>query len=55
VQPNDVIVLHTETAITKKINSRNPFSLLINLFGTVLEQVKKKDIAIGILAAKHKK
>jgi NTE family protein len=51
----DIIVLHTETAITKKINSRNPFSLLINLFGTVLEQVKKKDIAIGILAAKNKK
>ncbi len=50
----DVIVLHTETAITKKINSRNPFSLLINLFGTVLEQVKKNDIAIGILAAKNK-
>ncbi|MFT5714133.1 MAG: NTE family protein [Flavobacterium sp.] len=51
----DVIILHTETRISKKTNSGNPFSLLVNLFGTVLEQVKKKDIAIGILAAKHKK
>lgn len=50
----DVIILQTETQISKKIISRNPFSLLVNLFGTVLEQVKKKDIAIGLLAAKNK-
>lgn len=50
----DVIILHTEVNMDQKIISNNPFSLLINLFGTVLEQVKKKDIAIGILASKHK-
>jgi predicted patatin/cPLA2 family phospholipase len=50
----DVIILNTEVNVQKKIISNNPFSLLINLFGTVLEQVKKKDIALGILASKHK-
>jgi hypothetical protein len=38
----DVIILNTEVNIQKKIISSNPFSLLINLFGTVLEQVKKR-------------
>jgi hypothetical protein len=38
--------------IQKKFTSSNPFSLLINLFGTVLEQVKKKDIALGIFSFK---
>jgi predicted patatin/cPLA2 family phospholipase len=50
----DVIILHTEVNMDKKIISNNPFSLLINLFGTVLEQVKIKDIAIGALASKNK-
>jgi predicted patatin/cPLA2 family phospholipase len=37
----DVIILNTEVNIQKK-SSVVIFSLLINLFGTVLEQVKKR-------------
>ena len=33
---------------------KNPFSLMISLFGHLLDQVEKSDIAIGKLAAKHR-
>lgn len=50
----DVIVLETEV-ITEKISvGKNPFSLLTNLFTTLFDQVEKKDITIGKLAAKNK-
>jgi NTE family protein len=50
----DVIILETETQITPKIIGRNPFSLMVDLFATLLNQVEKHDITIGKLAAKNK-
>ena len=50
----DVIVLETEVHISPKFTGKNPFSLMVNLFGTLLDQVKKNDIKIGKLAASNK-
>jgi len=50
----DVIILETEVHISPKFTGKNPFSLMVNLFGTLLDQVKKNDIKIGKLAAFHK-
>jgi predicted patatin/cPLA2 family phospholipase len=50
----DVIVLEIESYIVPRFLGRNPFSLLVNLFGTLLDQVKKNDISIGKLIAAHK-
>ena len=47
----DVIVLETEHNIGDKVVGKNPFSLTIDLFGTIIDQVEKKDIIIGRLAA----
>jgi predicted patatin/cPLA2 family phospholipase len=50
----DAIVLQSETMDGNKVLGNNPFSLMINLFGHLLEQVEKHDITIGKLAAKNK-
>lgn len=50
----DVVVLETETLSEPKAIGKNPFSLMVNLFGTLLDQVEKHDIAIGKLAASAK-
>jgi NTE family protein len=50
----DVIVLETETQIAPRMIGRNPFSLMVDLFATLLNQVEKHDITIGKLAAKNK-
>ncbi|MCB4808359.1 patatin-like phospholipase family protein [Tamlana sp. 62-3] len=50
----DAIILDTEKLIYNKILGKNPFSLLINLFGHLLDQVERSDIVIGKLAAKNK-
>lgn len=50
----DVVVLETETQHTPKIIGKNPFSLMVDLFGTLLDQVEKHDITIGKLSAKNK-
>jgi len=50
----DVIILETETQITKRPIGKNPFSLMVDLFQTLLIQVEKHDITIGKLAAKNK-
>ena len=50
----DVIILETETEITKRPIGKNPFSLMVDLFQTLLIQVEKHDITIGKLAAKNK-
>lgn len=50
----DVVVLETEMQITPKSVGKNPFSLMIDLFQTLLNQVEKHDITIGKLAAKNK-
>ena len=50
----DVIILETEVQIKPRIIGKNPFSLMIDLFQTLLTQVEKHDITIGKLAAKNK-
>jgi predicted patatin/cPLA2 family phospholipase len=50
----DAIVLEAETMETKKVLGKNPFSLMLSLFGHLLDQVEKNDITIGKLAAKNK-
>ncbi|NNE31087.1 MAG: patatin-like phospholipase family protein [Winogradskyella sp.] len=50
----DAIVLEAETLGKQKILGKNPFSLMMNLFGHLLNQVEKSDIIIGKLAAKNK-
>jgi hypothetical protein len=37
-----------------KVLGKNPFSLMLNLFGHLLDQVEKNDIVIGKLAAKNR-
>jgi NTE family protein len=50
----DVIILETETKTQLKTLGRNPFSLIVDLFQTLLDQVEKHNITIGKLAAKNK-
>ena len=50
----DAIVLESESMEHNKVLGKNPFSLMINLFGHLLDQVEKNDITIGKLAAKTK-
>ena len=50
----DVIILETETQILKRPLGKNPFSLMVDLFQTLLIQVEKHDITIGKLSAKNK-
>lgn len=50
----DVVVLEMESMATPKVIGKNPFSLMVDLFGTLLDQVEKHDITIGKLAAKNK-
>lgn len=49
----DAIVLEAETMEKQKVLGRNPFSLMLNLFGHLLGQVERNDIVIGKLAAKN--
>lgn len=50
----DAIVLEAESMEKKKVLGKNPFSLMLGLFGHLLDQVEKNDITIGKLAAKNK-
>lgn len=50
----DVVILETEVQISPKSIGRNPFSLMIDLFQILLNQVEKHDITIGKLAANNK-
>ena len=50
----DAIVLEAETMDKQRILGKNPFSLMINLFGHLLNQVEKSDVTIRKLAAKTK-
>lgn len=49
----DAIVLEAETLGKQKVLGKNPFSLMISLFGHLLNQVERNDIVIGKLAAKN--
>jgi len=50
----DAIVLEAESMENKKVLGKNPFSLMLSLFGHLLDQVERNDITIGKLAAKNK-
>lgn len=49
----DAIILETEAFTYRKSIGKNPFSLMVDLFDGILDQVEKKDIALGKLSAKH--
>lgn len=50
----DAVVLESESLKKQKVLGKNPFSLMINLFGHLMDQVERNDIVIGKLAAKNK-
>jgi len=50
----DAVILESEHMVGNKVLGKNPFSLMISLFGHLLEQVEKHDVTIGKLAAKNK-
>ncbi|MAX71547.1 MAG: patatin [Flavobacteriaceae bacterium] len=50
----DAIVLEAESLGKQKVLGKNPFSLMISLFGHLLDQVERNDIIIGKLAARNK-
>lgn len=50
----DAIVLEAESLGKQKVLGKNPFSLMISLFGHLLDQVERNDIIIGKLAAMNK-
>lgn len=51
----DAVILEAENMEYNKVLGRNPFSLMINLFGFLLDQVEYHDIVEGKLAALNKK
>lgn len=50
----DVVILETEVQTAPRVIGKNPFSLMVDLFQTLLSQVEKHDITIGKLAANNK-
>jgi NTE family protein len=50
----DVVILEMEINKTRQVIGKNPFSLLIDLFGITLGQVEKQNITIGKLLAKNR-
>lgn len=51
----DAIILEAENMEYHKVLGKNPFSLMINLFGFLLDQVEYHDVVEGKLAALNKK
>ncbi|MCM4154600.1 patatin-like phospholipase family protein [Gramella sp. AN32] len=51
----DAVILEAENMEYNKVLGRNPFSLMLNLFGFLLDQVEYHDIVEGKLAALNKK
>ncbi|MFD0861658.1 patatin family protein [Sungkyunkwania multivorans] len=50
----DAVILEAENMEHNKILGKNPFSLMVNLFGFLLDQIEYHDIAEGKLAAMHR-
>jgi predicted patatin/cPLA2 family phospholipase len=50
----DAIILETEAFTYRKSIGKNPFSLMVDLFDGLMDQVEKKDIALGMLSAEHR-
>lgn len=49
----DAIILETEVTQINRIQSKNPFSLLFDVFDFMLEHVERHNITIGKLSATH--
>ncbi|WP_340073625.1 patatin-like phospholipase family protein [Leptobacterium sp. I13] len=49
----DVIVLQTEITHLNRMPSKNPFSLITNIFGFMLDRIECQNIRIGKFAASH--
>ena len=49
----DAIILESENMEHNKVLGRNPFSLMLSIYGFVLDQIEYHDISEGVLAAKH--
>lgn len=50
----DAIILESENMDHNKVLGKNPFSLMLSIYGFVLDQIEYHDISEGVLAAKHK-
>lgn len=50
----DAIILETENMEHKKVLGKNPFSLMVNLYSFVLDQLESHDVVEGKLAAINK-
>ncbi|RZS90629.1 patatin-like phospholipase family protein [Aquimarina brevivitae] len=50
----DAIILESENMEHNKVLGKNPFSLMVNLFGFMLDQVEHHDTVVGKLAAINK-
>ncbi|MCG8184134.1 patatin-like phospholipase family protein [Tenacibaculum piscium] len=49
----DAIILETEVTQINRIPAKNPFSLMLDVFDFMLENVERHNITIGKLSAKH--
>lgn len=49
----DAIILETEINQINRIPAKNPFSLMLDVFGFMLEHVEKHNVTIGKLSAKY--
>ena len=50
----DAIILHTEVSHLNRMPSKNPFSLLTNMFAFMLDRIEQHNIKIGKFTANHK-
>ncbi len=50
----DVIILETQVQLEPINVGKNPFSLMVNLFSNMFDQIERNDVTIGKLAAKNK-
>jgi hypothetical protein len=49
----DAIILHTEVAHINRMPSKNPFSLLSNMFGFMLDRIEEQNVKIGKFTANY--
>ena len=49
----DVIILQTEVNQLNRMSSKNPFSLITNMFGFMLDRIESQNIKIGKFVASH--
>jgi len=49
----DAVILESENMEHNKVLGKNPFSLMLSIYGFVLDQIEYHDISEGVLAAKH--